>query len=50
MSQEIQTAYKDLQVWQKSMILATNVIDLIDNLDTDRKHYRLIEQIESAVS
>lgn len=45
-----QVAYKDLQVWQKSMDLATHVIKVIDELDTDRKHYRLIEQLESAVT
>lgn len=45
-----QVAYKDLQVWQKSMDLAARVIQLIDELDTPRHHYRLIEQLESAVT
>jgi four helix bundle protein len=45
-----QVAYKDLVVWQKSIDLATEVITLIDDLDTDRKHFRLIEQLESAVT
>ncbi len=45
-----QIAYKDLQVWQKSIDLATNVIALVDDLNTDRKHFRLIEQLESAVT
>ena len=45
-----QAAYKDLQVWQKSIDLATNVIALVDDLNTDRKHFRLIEQLESAVT
>jgi len=45
-----QVAYKDLQVWQKSMEFANQVIQLIDCLDTPRKHYRLIEQLESAVT
>ena len=43
-------AYKDLQVWQKSIDLATAVIALVDDLNTDRKHFRLIEQLESAVT
>jgi four helix bundle protein len=43
-------AYKDLQVWQKSMSLANQVIKVIDELDTPRKHYRLIEQLESAAT
>jgi len=32
------------------MILANDVIDLVDHLETDRKHYRLIEQLEAAVT
>jgi four helix bundle protein len=45
-----QVAYKDLMVWQKSIDLATFVISVIEDLNTDRKHYRLIEQLESAVT
>ena len=45
-----QSSYKDLVVWQKSMLLANDVIDLVDRLETDRKHYRLIEQLEAAVT
>jgi four helix bundle protein len=45
-----QPAYKDLQVWQKSIDLATTVIALVDDLNTNRKHFRLIEQLESAVT
>jgi len=50
MEEKQQVAYKDLVVWQKSIDLATEVIKLIDDLDTDRKHFRLIEQLESAVT
>ena len=45
-----QSSYKDLLVWQKSMAFANDVIDLVDRLETDRKHYRLIEQLEAAVT
>jgi four helix bundle protein len=45
-----QAAYKDLQVWQKSIELATDVIQVIENLETERRHYRLLEQLESAVA
>ena len=45
-----QSSYKELVVWQKSMLLANDVIDLVDRLETDRKHYRLIEQLEAAVT
>lgn len=43
-------AYKELMVWQKGMEFANQVIQLIDGLDTPRKHYRLLEQLESAVT
>lgn len=42
--------FQDLLVWQKSIDFAQKVILLIDELDTPRKHYRLIEQLESAVT
>jgi len=32
------------------MSLVTNVINLIDNLETDRKHYRLFEQLEASAT
>jgi four helix bundle protein len=41
-------SFQDLTVWQKSVRFAEKVIQLIDELDTPRKHYRLIEQLESA--
>lgn len=41
-------AYKDLLVWQKSLDFANKIIDMVENLDTSRKHYRLIDQIESS--
>jgi four helix bundle protein len=43
-------AYKDLIVWQKSIEFASKVIDLAENLETTRKQYRLIEQLESVVT
>jgi len=45
-----QVAYKDLHVWQKSIAFASSVIQIIEDLNTDRRHYRLIEQLESAVT
>ena len=47
---EEHSQYKDLLVWQKSLAFANEVIDLIDNIQTPRKHYRLFEQIESAAT
>jgi four helix bundle protein len=45
-----QAAYKDLQVWQKSMQFANAVIDVTEKLTTERKHFRLVEQLESAAT
>ncbi len=41
-------AYKNLVVWQKSIQFACKIIGLIDAIESNRKHYRLIEQLESA--
>ena len=43
-------AYENLEVWQKSIDWASEIISLIDVLETNRKHFRLIEQLESACS
>ncbi len=40
--------YEDLDVWNKAVEFAVEVIDLVENVTTDRKHYRLLEQIESS--
>ncbi|HQA28972.1 MAG TPA: four helix bundle protein [Brevefilum fermentans] len=45
-----QIAYRDLQVWEKSMVLANLVIKAVDEIDAPRKHFRMIEQLESAVT
>ena len=44
------SSYKDLQVWQESMAFANDVLQIIDELDTPRKHFRLFEQLEAAVT
>ena len=40
--------YEDLQVWDRAVDFAVHVIDAVENISTDRKHYRLLEQIESS--
>jgi len=47
---EIHFSYEDLDVWQKAIDFANEVISIVDKLNTDRKHFRLIEQLESAVT
>jgi len=41
-------SFQELKVWQKSVDFAEKVIRMIDELDTPRRHYRLIEQLEAA--
>jgi four helix bundle protein len=41
-------AFEDLDVYQKALDFAVAVIDVVDGLETPRKHYRLLEQIESS--
>ena len=44
----MQFGYEDLQVWERAVQFAVQVIDVIDDLQCDRKHFKLIEQIESS--
>jgi four helix bundle protein len=41
-------AFEDLLVWQKAIDFAEVVIKTIDEFEAPRKHYRIIEQLESA--
>lgn len=41
-------AYQNLDVWNRAIDFAVNVIDIIDNISSNRKHYRLFEQIEAS--
>jgi four helix bundle protein len=40
--------YEDLNVWDKAVSFATEVIGAVEKISTNRKHYRLLEQIESS--
>ena len=41
-------AYEDLEVWNKAVDFAVEVIDTVECISTDRKHYRLLKQIEAS--
>jgi four helix bundle protein len=41
-------SFENLKVWQKPMDFAEGIVLLIEKMDTPRKHYRLIEQLEAA--
>lgn len=49
-SQPYQLSYKELIVWQKSIEFASQVIDHAENLASNRKHFRLVEQLEAAAT
>lgn len=40
--------FKELKVWQKSIEFADVILDLVENLNSSLKHYRLVEQIEAS--
>jgi four helix bundle protein len=40
--------YEDLKVWNMAVDFAVKVIELVENLETNRKHYRMLEQIEAS--
>jgi len=42
--------YENLELWSRSVDFAVKVIDLVENFDTSRKRYRLLEQIEASSS
>jgi four helix bundle protein len=41
-------AHENLEVWNKAVDFAVEVIDTVENISTDRRHYRLLEQIEAS--
>ena len=41
-------AFEKLKVYQQALNFSVSVIDIIDEIETSRKHYRLIEQLESS--
>ena len=41
-------AFEELKVYQRAPDFSVAVIDIIDEIDTPRKHFRLIDQLEAA--
>lgn len=41
-------AFEQLHVYQKALEFSVNVINVIENIKTPRKHFRLIEQLEAS--
>ena len=42
--------YEDFAVWDRAVDFAVRVIDVIESLESSRKRFRLLEQIEASVS
>lgn len=47
---KIRFGFEDLEVWQKAVEFANKIIKLSEELKTNRRHYRLIEQLESSAT
>ncbi|MDD5135891.1 MAG: four helix bundle protein [Candidatus Omnitrophica bacterium] len=46
--EKIKFDFEDLEVWQKAVEFATLVTSTAEQIDSERKHFRLLEQLESA--
>ena len=45
---DILFGYEKLLVWQRAIEWADRVLSIAENIETERKHFRLIEQVESS--
>lgn len=45
--ENLEFGFKDLRVWQKSILFADEILKIVESLNSNSKHYRLIEQIEA---
>lgn len=43
-------SFEDLEVWQEAVVFADQCLNITEKIETDRKHYRVIEQLESAAT
>lgn len=42
--------FEELEVWQRAVEYADMMIEVAENLDSPRNHFRLIEQLEAAAT
>ena len=50
MTGEEDFGFKELIVWRRAIDFAKQVINIIDKINSDRKHYRILEQTEAAAT
>ena len=43
-------SFENLKIYEKALDFSVSVIDVVDKLKTPRKHFRLVEQLESAAT
>lgn len=48
MTRTVKFSFEDLDVWKEAVAFSDKVISLAESIQTDRKHYRLIEQLEAS--
>lgn len=45
---DILFGYEKLLVWQRAIEWTDRILSIAENIETERKHFRLIEQVESS--
>jgi four helix bundle protein len=45
--EDVKFNFEDLDVWKKAVDFSVDIIQMKESLNTTRKHFRLIEQLES---
>jgi len=43
-------SFEDLEIWQEAVAFADKCLDVVERIEGGKKHYRLIEQFESAAA
>jgi len=46
----IRFGFENLEVWKKAVEFAKEAIDLAEEIESERKHFRLVEQLEAAAT
>jgi four helix bundle protein len=47
---DVTLSFEDVDVWQKAVDFAEEVVSVIDEFSSDRRYFRLIEQLESSAT
>jgi len=43
-------SFEDLQIWHEAVAFADKCLDVVERIETGKKHYRLMDQFESAAT